>query len=227
MTASTVPPQGSFLATGRGKITLALLCAVTFLDVVDGLTVNVAAHHPDASGVRAEPAVGRQRLSDHPWRLPAAGRSGCGTRWVGGGCWSPGPRCSRPPRWPAGWPTARGCWSAAGFAQGFGAAMMTPGRAVHPDHRGFPGLRPAARALGVWAGSAGWPRCVGVFFGGLLTQELGRRCALRKPPDSCAGAGRRASIPKARPRPVFGAGRFRRPGARSWSPPELLMLSRW
>ena len=42
MTASTAPPEGSFLATGRGKITLALLCAVTFLDVMDGSIVNVA-----------------------------------------------------------------------------------------------------------------------------------------------------------------------------------------
>ena len=42
MTASTAPPEGSFLATGRGKVTLALLCAVTFLDVVDGSIVNVA-----------------------------------------------------------------------------------------------------------------------------------------------------------------------------------------
>ena len=42
MTASTAPPPGSFLATGRGKAILALLCAVTFLDVVDGSIVNVA-----------------------------------------------------------------------------------------------------------------------------------------------------------------------------------------
>jgi hypothetical protein len=42
MTASTAPPEGSFLATGRGKVTLALLCAVTFLDVMDGAIVNVA-----------------------------------------------------------------------------------------------------------------------------------------------------------------------------------------
>ncbi len=36
MTASTAPPEGSFLATGHGKVTLALLCAVTFLEVMDG-----------------------------------------------------------------------------------------------------------------------------------------------------------------------------------------------
>jgi hypothetical protein len=41
MTVSAPPPQGSFLATGRGKVTLALLCAVTFLDVM-GSIVNVA-----------------------------------------------------------------------------------------------------------------------------------------------------------------------------------------
>ena len=50
MTASTAPP-GSFLATRRGKVTLAVLCAVTFLDVMDGSIVNVALPtirtHPD------------------------------------------------------------------------------------------------------------------------------------------------------------------------------------
>jgi MFS family permease len=39
---TSAPPQGSFLATGRGRVTLALLCAVTFLDVMDGAIVNVA-----------------------------------------------------------------------------------------------------------------------------------------------------------------------------------------
>ena len=42
MTASSTAPKASFLTTGRGKLTLALLCAVTFLDVVDGSIVNVA-----------------------------------------------------------------------------------------------------------------------------------------------------------------------------------------
>ena len=41
MSSSLAPPP-SFLATPRGKVTLALLCAVTFLDVVDGSIVNVA-----------------------------------------------------------------------------------------------------------------------------------------------------------------------------------------
>jgi MFS family permease len=39
---STVTPQPSFLATRRGKLTLALLAAVAFLDFVDASIVNVA-----------------------------------------------------------------------------------------------------------------------------------------------------------------------------------------
>lgn len=38
MIASTAPPDGSFLATGCGKVTPALLWLVTFLDVMDGAT---------------------------------------------------------------------------------------------------------------------------------------------------------------------------------------------
>ena len=41
MTASKAPPE-SFLATGRGKAILAVLCLATFLDVMDGAIVNVA-----------------------------------------------------------------------------------------------------------------------------------------------------------------------------------------
>ena len=33
------------------------------------------------------------------------------TCWAAGRSWSPGPRCSPPPRWPAGWPGRPGCWS--------------------------------------------------------------------------------------------------------------------
>src|SRR5258706_7155291 len=36
------PPRSSFLGTRRGKLTLALLCVVAFLDFVDGSIVNVA-----------------------------------------------------------------------------------------------------------------------------------------------------------------------------------------
>src|SRR5437868_15177873 len=39
---STLTPQPSFLATRQGKLTLALLCAVAFLDFVDASIVNIA-----------------------------------------------------------------------------------------------------------------------------------------------------------------------------------------
>src|SRR5205823_100013 len=42
MTTVTPRRENSFLATRRGKLTLALLCAVAFLDFVDGPIVNVA-----------------------------------------------------------------------------------------------------------------------------------------------------------------------------------------
>src|SRR2546423_11456744 len=41
-TVSTVTEFPSFLATRRGKLTLALLCGVAFLDFVDASIVNVA-----------------------------------------------------------------------------------------------------------------------------------------------------------------------------------------
>jgi len=44
MTASTAPPEGSFLATGRGQVALALLCAVTFLDVVNVALPTIRTH---------------------------------------------------------------------------------------------------------------------------------------------------------------------------------------
>src|SRR3954463_7317969 len=39
---TTQAPQTSFLATGRGKLTLALLAAVAFIDFVDASIVNIA-----------------------------------------------------------------------------------------------------------------------------------------------------------------------------------------
>ena len=39
---SQAVPQQSFLATRRGKLTLALLAAVAFLDFVDASIVNIA-----------------------------------------------------------------------------------------------------------------------------------------------------------------------------------------
>jgi MFS family permease len=127
MTASTAPPEGSFLATGRGQVTLALLCAVTFLDVMDGAIVNVALPtirtHLGFSvqnlqwvvsgylityggflllGGRAADRLGRRRLLIAGTVLFAASSLACGLA------------------------NSQGLLVGARLAQGFGAAMMSP-----------------------------------------------------------------------------------------------------
>ena len=174
MTASKAPPEGSFLATGRGKVTLALLCTVTFLDVVDGSIVNVVLPtirtHLGFSvqnlqwvvsgylityggflllGGRAGDLLGRRRLLIAGTALFAASSLACGL---------------------AG---SQGLLVGARLAQGFGAAMMTPA-ALSILTTSFQGSD-RYKALGVWAGISGLAAAVGVFFGGLLTQELGWR----------------------------------------------------
>jgi EmrB/QacA subfamily drug resistance transporter len=175
MTASTAPPEGSFLATGRGKITLALLCLVTFLDVMDGAIVNVALPtirtHLGFSvpnlqwvvsgylityggflllGGRAGDLLGRRRLLVAGTVLFAASSLACGL---------------------AG---SQGLLVGARLAQGFGAAMMSPAALsilTTSFHRGSD----RHKALGAWAGISGMASAAGMFFGGLLTQEFGWR----------------------------------------------------
>ena len=174
MTASTAPPQGSFLATGRGKVTLALLCAVTFLDVVDGSIVNVALPtirtHLGFSvqnlqwvvsgylityggflllGGRAGDLLGRRRLLIAGTALFAASSLACGLA------------------------DSQGLLVGARLAQGFGAAMMTPAALSILTTTFQDSDR--HKALGVWAGISGLAAAVGVFFGGLLTEDFGWR----------------------------------------------------
>src|SRR5690348_13792762 len=174
MTASTAPPEGSFLATGRGKVTLALLCAVTFLDVVDGSIVNVALPtirtHLGFSvqnlqwvvsgylityggflllGGRAGDLLGRRRLLIAGTALFAASSLACGLA------------------------DSQGLLVGARLAQGLGAAMMSPAALSILTTTFQDSDR--HKALGVWAGISGLAAAVGVFFGGLLTQDFGWR----------------------------------------------------
>jgi EmrB/QacA subfamily drug resistance transporter len=173
MNHSTAPP-GSFLATGRGKATLALLCLVTFLDVMDGAIVNVALPtirtHLGFSvqnlqwvvsgylityggflllGGRAADLLGRRRLLVAGTTLFAASSLACGLA------------------------DSQGLLVGARLAQGLGAAMMSPAAlsilttAFQDSDR--------HKALGAWAGISGMASAVGLFFGGLLTEELGWR----------------------------------------------------
>jgi hypothetical protein len=73
---ATQAPVSSFLSTRRGKLTLALLCSIAFLDFVDASIVNVVlpsirrALHFSVPGS----AVGAERLSADLRRVHAARR---------------------------------------------------------------------------------------------------------------------------------------------------------
>jgi EmrB/QacA subfamily drug resistance transporter len=174
MTASTAAPEGSFLATRRGKVTLALLCLATFLDVMDGAIVNVAMPTIRAHlgfsvqnlqwvisgylityggflllGGRAGDLLGRRRLLIAGTALFAASSLTCGLA------------------------NSQGLLVGGRLVQGFGAAMMTPAALSILTTTFQDSDR--HKALGVWAGISGMASAVGVLFGGLLTQELGWR----------------------------------------------------
>ena len=173
MTASAAPPE-SFLATGRGKAILAVLCLATFLDVMDGAIVNVAMPtirtHLGFSvqnlqwvisgymvtyggflllGGRAGDLIGRRRLLVAGTTLFAAASLTCGL---------------------AG---SQGLLVGGRLAQGFGAAMMTPA-ALAILTTTFQGTD-RHKALGVWAGISGMASMAGLVLGGVITQEFGWR----------------------------------------------------
>jgi EmrB/QacA subfamily drug resistance transporter len=174
MSTSLAPPP-SFLATRRGKVTLALLCAVTFLDVVDGSIVNVALPTIRAHlgfsvqnlqwvvsgylityggflllGGRAGDLLGRRRLLVAGTSLFALSSLACGLA------------------------DSQGLLIGGRLTQGFGAAMMSPA-ALSILTTTFNDAADRHRALGTWAGISGLAAAVGVFFGGLLTQDFGWR----------------------------------------------------
>jgi EmrB/QacA subfamily drug resistance transporter len=172
---STVTAQPSFLATRRGKLTLALLCAVAFIDFVDASIVNVALpsirrdlHFSVQSlvwvpsgylltyggfmllGGRAADLLGRRRIL-------MAGTALIGISSLIGGF--------------AG---SSGVLIGARLAQGVGAAMMLPA-ALSILTTSFKEGKDRHTALGVWAGVGGLASAAGVLLGGLLTQGPGWR----------------------------------------------------
>jgi len=172
---TTHTPQASFLATRRGKLTLALLAAVAFLDFVDASIVNVALpsirndlHFSEQGlqwvpsaylltyggfmllGGRAADLLGRRRVL-------VAGTSLIGISSLIGGF--------------AG---SAGVLVAARLAQGAGAAMMLPA-ALSILTTTFKEGRDRNTALGVWGGMGGLASAAGVLLGGLLTEGPGWR----------------------------------------------------
>jgi len=167
--------QPSFLATRRGKLTLALLVAVAFLDFVDASIVNVALPSirrdlgfteqglqwvPSAYlltyggfmllGGRAADLLGRRRVL-------VAGTVLIGVSSLIGG-----------------FADSSGVLIGARLAQGVGAAMMLPA-ALSILTTSFKEGRDRNTALGIWGGMGGLASAAGVLLGGLLTEGPGWR----------------------------------------------------
>ena len=114
----TAPPA-SFLATRRGRLTLLLVCAVQFLDVVDSSIMNVA-----LPSIRRDLGFSAQGLQ---WVLSGYLVTYGGLLLLGGRAGDllgrrrllvAGTACSPPARWPAAWRSAPACWSAPGWGRG-------------------------------------------------------------------------------------------------------------
>src|ERR1700694_3925877 len=172
---ATVTAQPSFLATRRGKLTLALLCAVAFLDFVDASIVNVAlpsirrALHFSVQGLQWVPSAylltyggfmllgGRAADLLGRRNVLVAGTALLGLSSLIGGL--------------AG---SSGVLIGARLAQGIGAAMMLPA-ALSILTTTFKEGKDRNRAIGVWGGVGGLASAAGVLFGGLLTEGPGWR----------------------------------------------------
>src|SRR5213596_2321358 len=183
---ASAAPQPSFLATRRGKLTLALLAAVAFLDFVDASIVNVALpsirsdlHFSEQSlqwvpsaylltyggfmllGDRAADLLGRRRVL-------VTGTVVIGVSSLIGGF--------------AG---SAGVLIGARLAQGLGAAMMLPA-ALSILTTTFKEGSDRNTGLGVWGGVAGLASAAGVLLGGLLTEGPGWRWVMFVNPVAAA-----------------------------------------
>jgi EmrB/QacA subfamily drug resistance transporter len=170
--ADTYP---SFLATRRGKLTLALMCLAGFLDFIDTTIVNIALPsiqgHLQVTaqtlqwvvsgylltyggflllGGRAADLLGRRRLL-------VAGTSLFGISSLAGGL--------------AG---SAAVLISARLAQGMGAAMMTPA-ALSILTTSFSSRKERVKAIGAWSGTIPLASVFGVLLGGLLSQGPGWR----------------------------------------------------
>jgi EmrB/QacA subfamily drug resistance transporter len=166
-------PAPSFLATRRGKLTLAFLCMVGFLDFVDASIVNVALptirrdlHFSIESlqwvlsaylltyggfmllGGRAADLLGRRRIL-------VAGMLVFGASSLTGGLSSDSAMLI-----------------GARLVQGVGAAMMLPAT-LSILTTTFSEGTDRNKALGAWGGIAGLASGFGVFLGGVLTEATG------------------------------------------------------
>jgi EmrB/QacA subfamily drug resistance transporter len=173
----TVPPD-SFLATRRGMLTLLLLCAVQFLDVVDSSIMNVA-----LPSIRRDLGFSAQDLQwvlsgylvTYGGLLLLGGRAGdlLGRRRLLVAGTALFAVCSLT----GGLAVSAGMLVAARLAQGAGAALMAPaGLSILTTT--FSSGDDRTKALGIWGAISGLAAAAGVFLGGVLSQGPGWRWVL-------------------------------------------------
>jgi EmrB/QacA subfamily drug resistance transporter len=182
----TTVESPSFLATRRGKLTLALLCAIAFLDFVDASITNVAlpsirhSLHFSVEGLQWIPSgylltyggfmLLGGRLADllGRRRVLVSGIVLIGISSLLGGFA----------------PTA-GVLVGARLAQGLGAALTLPA-ALSILTTTFKEGKDRHTALGAWGGIGGLASAAGVLLGGLLTEGPGWRWVMFVNPIACA-----------------------------------------
>lgn len=167
--------QPSFLATGRGKLTLTLLCAIAFLDFIDASIVNVA-----LPAIRSDLDFSVQNLQ---W-VPSGYLLTYGGFMLLGGRLADllgrrrivitGTVLFSVSSIVGGLATTSGMLIGARLAQGAGAALMLPGTLSILTTM-FKEGGDRNKALGVWGGVGGGASAAGVLLGGLLTDGPGWR----------------------------------------------------
>jgi EmrB/QacA subfamily drug resistance transporter len=192
----------SFLATRRGRLTLALVCLAGFLDFIDTTIVNVALPSIREQlgfsvqnlqwtvsgylltyggflllGGRAADLAGRRRML-------IAGTSVFGLSSLAGGL-----------------AASEGMLIAARLFQGFGAAMMTPA-ALSILTISFAEGGDRVKAIGAWSATIPLASAIGVLAGGLLSQGPGWRWVFFVNLPACAVvlAGASRLLPTEQPR---------------------------
>src|SRR3954466_10893043 len=170
-----VTAQPSFLATRRGKLTLALLAAVAFLDFVDASIVNIA-----LPSIRRDLGFSEQALQWVPsgYLLTYGGfmlRGGRAADLVGRRrVLVTGTVLIGVSSLIGGFAQSEGVLIGARLAQGVGAAMMLPA-ALSILTTTFKEGPDRNKALGIWGAVGGLASAAGVLLGGLLTDGPGWR----------------------------------------------------
>jgi EmrB/QacA subfamily drug resistance transporter len=171
-------PEPSFLATRRGMLTLLLLCAVQFLDIVDSSIMNVA-----LPSIRRDLGFSQQSLQ---WVLSGYVLTFGGFLLLGGRAADllgrrrllvAGTGLFAVSSLAGGLAANAGMLIGARVVQGLGAAMMAPaGLSILTTT--FTEGRDRTKALGVWGAISGLAAAAGVFLGGVLSEGPGWRWVL-------------------------------------------------